>query len=38
MRADRLRQWNIAGMVQAQDATPAHLATEIDAALHGETS
>jgi predicted glycosyltransferase len=36
IRTDRLREWNIARVVHAPDATPAHLASEVDAALHGE--
>jgi ATP-binding cassette subfamily B protein len=33
IRTDRFRQWNIARVVQAPDATPARLASEVDAAL-----
>ena len=36
IRTDRLRQWNIARVVPAPDATPTHLANEIDGALHGD--
>jgi predicted glycosyltransferase len=34
IRTDRLREWNVARVVRARDATPAHLASEISAALH----
>jgi predicted glycosyltransferase len=34
IRTDRFRQWNIARVVHAQDATPAQLASDVDAALH----
>ena len=33
IRTDRLRQWNIARVVQGDDATPARLAGEVEAAL-----
>jgi predicted glycosyltransferase len=36
IRTDRLRQWNIARVVHAPDATPVYLASQIDAALHGD--
>lgn len=36
IRTDRLREWSIARVVPAPDATPAHLATEIEAALHAD--
>jgi predicted glycosyltransferase len=36
IRTDRLREWGIARVVQAPDATPVHVANEIDAALHGD--
>jgi predicted glycosyltransferase len=34
IRTDRFRQWNIARVVHAPDATSAQLANEVDAALH----
>jgi predicted glycosyltransferase len=34
IRTDRLREWNISRVVHAPDATPAHLASQVDAALH----
>jgi predicted glycosyltransferase len=36
IRTDPFRQWNIARVVHALDATPAHLASEVDAALHAD--
>lgn len=36
IRSDRLREWNVARVVQAPDATPAHLASEVDAALRAD--
>jgi predicted glycosyltransferase len=33
IRTDRFRQWNIARVVDARDASPARLASEVDAAL-----
>jgi predicted glycosyltransferase len=35
IRTDRFRQWSIARVVHAPDATPAYLAREVDAALYG---
>lgn len=36
IRTDRLREWNAARVVHAPDATPAHLASEVYAALHAD--
>ncbi|MBO0887104.1 MAG: ATP-binding cassette domain-containing protein, partial [Acidimicrobiales bacterium] len=36
IRTDRLRQWNIARVLHAPDATPDRLASEVDGALHAD--
>jgi predicted glycosyltransferase len=36
IRADRFQQWDVARVVHAPDATPAHLAFELEAALEAD--
>ncbi|HET8587169.1 MAG TPA: hypothetical protein VFM74_04765, partial [Candidatus Limnocylindria bacterium] len=35
IRTDRLREWNIARVIPAPEATPVYVASQIDAALCG---